>query len=63
MPAQAKADANAPAKFRQMDSERVHNGVTQQGVQVLQPLRFFVPDSCLHYLDEGARWCRFSSIL
>ncbi|CAE7798135.1 unnamed protein product, partial [Symbiodinium necroappetens] len=51
MPAQAKADANAPAKFRQMDSERVHNGVTQKGVQVLQPLRFFVPEDAMKVVD------------
>lgn len=52
MAAAKGADVNAPAKFRQMDSERTHCGVKQRGVQVLQPLRFFVPDSCLHS-DEG----------
>lgn len=42
----AGADAGAPARFRQMDTEKVVFGQCIHGVQVLRPVRFFVTESC-----------------
>ena len=39
------ADAGAPAKFRWMRSEKTVNGELVHGLQVLQPVKFFVSDS------------------
>ncbi|OLP95130.1 hypothetical protein AK812_SmicGene22763 [Symbiodinium microadriaticum] len=42
----AGADAGAPAKFRQIEGEKVIAGQRVHGVQVLRPVRFFVTESC-----------------
>ena len=40
-----KADAGAPAKFRWIRSEKTVTGELVRGLQVLQPVKFFVSDS------------------
>ena len=45
-----KADAGAPAKFRWMRAEKTVNGQVVSGLQVLQPVKFFVSDSGRIYI-------------
>ena len=42
------AENAKPAAFRAITSERTWNGVLESGVQVLQPIRFFVTDPLLN---------------
>ena len=50
MPALSKAVSDHSSKaavFKQMDSERLWNGMVTKGKQVTRPVRFFVSEPCL----------------